>query len=97
MEKQLTLTEINERIKGFLFDSYLFGYDEDELQDESSFLELGILDSTGIIELLTFVECEFNIAVPDEDILPENLDSIWCISNYVYRRLSVVSDVAIGR
>jgi acyl carrier protein len=97
MEKKLTLAQITERIRSFLLDSYLFGYEKDELCNDSSFLELGILDSTGIMELITFVESEFNITVLDEDILPENIDSINFISSYVYRRLSTVSDVAVGR
>jgi acyl carrier protein len=97
MEKDFTLVQITGRIKEFLLESYLFGYDENELSNDLSFLELGILDSTGIMELVTFVESEFNINVLDEDILPENLDSIECISRYVYSRLNITSDVAVGR
>lgn len=97
MEKIITSEQISGRIRNFLLENYLFGYSEDELSDEASFLELGILDSTGIIELVAFVEREFNIEVLDYEILPENLDSIDCITRYVHSKLNPVSDVAIGR
>lgn len=97
MGKFITLDQISESIRKFLLENYLFGYGEGELCNDSSFLELGILDSTGIMELVTFVETEFKIQVLDEDILPENLDSIDCISRYVYSRLNATSDVAVGR
>lgn len=97
MDTKTTIKQITDRIRSFLLDNYLFGYAVDELSDDASFLELGILDSTGIIELITFVEREFNIEILDCEILPENLDSIECISHFVYGKLNPVSDVAVGR
>ena len=88
MNTETTINQVTEKIREFILENYLFGYDENELCNDSSFLEQGILDSTGIIELVTFVESEFNIEVLDCDILPENLDSINCISNYVYRKIN---------
>jgi acyl carrier protein len=55
--------------------------------DETSFLDEGILDSTGVMELVAFIETEFNIGVADEDIIPENLDSINSIVSYVNRAI----------
>lgn len=97
MESKIVIGQVAEKVRGFLLDNYLFGYGEDELSNESSFLELGILDSTGIIELVTFIEREFKIEVLDCEILPENLDSIDCISHYVYSKLNSAADVAAGR
>lgn len=91
MEKLIAIDVIMESIRKFLLENYLFGYEEEELRNDSSFLELGILDSTGIMELVTFVEEEFLIQISDEDILPENLDSIECISRYVYSKLNLTS------
>lgn len=88
MEKEITRTQIIERIREFIIENYLFGYDQNELCNDSSFLQLGILDSTGIVELVGFVEDEFNIEVMDSEILPENLDSIDFISSYVYRKVN---------
>ena len=88
MKAEITMKQINERIRNFILENYLFGYDENELSNDSSFLELGVLDSTGIIELVGFVENEFNIEVMDSEILPENLDSIDFISSYIYRKVN---------
>jgi acyl carrier protein len=97
MREKVTINQITERIRKFLLNNYLFGYDEDELMNDSSFLEFGVLDSTGIIELVTFVEEEFNIQVMDYEILPENLDSVNCVSQYIFSKLNAASDVAVGR
>lgn len=59
---------------------------ENEITDNLSFLELGVLDSTGIMELVTFIEREFKIKVEDQEIIPENLDSINSIVNLVVRK-----------
>ena len=53
-----------EKIKTFIVENFLFG-SEDGLKDETSFLEEGIIDSTGILELVTFLEEEFSIAIED--------------------------------
>ena len=82
-----TLQETENLIREFILENYLFGYEEKELWDELSLLEMGAIDSTGIIELVMFIEETFNIEVPDMEILPENMDSINCISHYVYNKL----------
>ncbi|MEL7657060.1 MAG: acyl carrier protein [Bacillota bacterium] len=67
-------------------ENYLFGIDSDELSDNSSFLDLGILDSLGILELIGFIEKEFGINVADTEILPENLDSVEFATSFVSRK-----------
>ena len=57
------------------------------LTDEASLLDSGIIDSTGILEVVSFLEAEFGIQVKDEEMLPENLDSIGNIARYVDRKL----------
>ena len=66
----------------FLFSDDGFGYD-----DDVSFLEEGIIDSVGIMELVTFVEDNFGFSVDDEDLIPDNFDSVEKLSNYIKRRL----------
>ena len=61
--------------KTFIIENFLFG-NADGLEDHTSFLEEGIMDSTGVLELITFLEEEFSIKVEDEELIPENLDSI---------------------
>ena len=73
------------RIRSFIIENFLFG-DDDSLKDETSFLEEGIVDSTGILELVAFVEQDFGIRVEDEELIPENLDSINNVVKYLGRK-----------
>lgn len=83
-----SLEAISKRIREFLFLNFLFGYQEDDLDDDASFLEFGLLDSTGILELIAFIEEEFEIDIDDTEIIPENMDSINKVSRFVSKRLS---------
>ena len=67
--------EIKSKIRNFIVENFLFG-SADELADDSSFLDGGIIDSTGVLELVEFLEEEFSISIDDEELVPENLDSI---------------------
>ena len=69
------MTETVNRIRAFIVENFLFGSD-DGFRDDISFLDDGIIDSTGILELVAFLEEEFDIIVEDEELVPENLDSI---------------------
>lgn len=69
------MSEFKDTIINFIIDNFLFG-DDEGLKDDISFLEEGIIDSTGILELITFLEEEFSIEIEDEEMIPENLDSI---------------------
>jgi acyl carrier protein len=88
MKGKFTLAEISQIIRSFLFENYLFGYDEKEFCNDSSFLEFGVLDSTGILELIVFIEGEFNIEITDMEIIPENMDSVNCVSRLVYKKIN---------
>ena len=88
MNETITLEQITQRIRGFLFENYLFGYDENEFGNDISFLNYGVLDSTGILELIIFIESEFSIEVSDAEILPENLDTVDCVSLLVYKKMN---------
>lgn len=74
-----------ELVRNFIVENFLFGNDEG-LTNETSFLEEGIIDSTGVLELVTFLEEKFEIAVGDEDMIPENLDSIVNVTNYIQNK-----------
>ena len=79
------MSETRDKIREFIVENFLFGSD-DGLTDETSFLDEGIIDSTGILELVNFLEEEFEIAVDDEELIPENLDSIKNDSDRIKRR-----------
>jgi acyl carrier protein len=70
-------------IREFIEMSFLFREDRVGLTDHESLLGAGLIDSTGILELVSYLESEFGIAVEDEEIVPENLDSVDQIAVYV--------------
>ena len=75
-----------QKIREFIVENFLFGSD-DGLENETSFLEGGIIDSTGILELVAYLEEQFGISVQDEELIPENLDSINNVVNFLQRKL----------
>ena len=77
-----------ETVRSSILENFLFDADENALNDDESFLKQGILDSTGILELVGWLESEFGIHVKDEELIPENLDSIKLIAAYINRKLS---------
>ena len=78
--------EHKQAIRDFVIENFLFG-EANGLKDDTSFLEEGIIDSTGILELVTFIEDEFSITVEDEELIPENLDSIGNVANFIQRKM----------
>jgi acyl carrier protein len=74
---------IKDAIKGFVIENFLFGDATHPLADTDSLIENGIIDSTGILELVAFIEDRYGIAVADADIVPANLDSLARISAFV--------------
>lgn len=79
----MELDEIKIKIKEYILENFLYSASNDKLADNDSFLEQGIVDSTGILELVAFIEETFPIKLSDEDLVPENLDSINKISNFI--------------
>ena len=73
-------------LRRYVLDNHLFTDDDAALQDADSFLETGILDSTGIMELILFIEETFQLKVTDDEMAPENLDSIDSLVAYVERK-----------
>jgi acyl carrier protein len=79
---------IEPAIRQFIEDNFLFRADQRKLVDTESLLDAGLIDSTGVLELVQFLETEFQFKMPDADIVPENLDSISAILAYVEGRLA---------
>jgi acyl carrier protein len=75
-----------QQIRDFIVQNFLFG-DAGKLDDSASMLDKGIIDSTGILEVVQFLEDTFKISVLDEELLPENLDSVTNIAAYLDRKL----------
>ncbi len=74
---------IETEIRRYILENFLFTDDESALRDDASFLEEGIVDSTGVLELVMYVEETFGIEVADEEIVPENFDSVEKLARYV--------------
>jgi acyl carrier protein len=77
-----------QKIRSYILENYLFTNDESALDSNDSFLDKGILDSTGILEVIHFLEDEFTIKIKDEEMMPENLDSVSRICQFVTRKQS---------
>lgn len=73
---------IENKIRAYVAENFLFG-DATQLGANDSFLDKGIIDSTGILEIVMFLEEEFGVKVADSEMLPENLDSIGNIVRFI--------------
>lgn len=76
---------LHESIRAFVVDNFLFG-EESGLKSNSSFLDEGIVDSTGILELVAFIEREYGIRIADDELVPENLDSIERVASFIEKK-----------
>ena len=80
------MTDNIPKIRAFIFENFLFDAKEDALQNEASFLEQGIIDSTGVLELVDWLEEEFDMTVEDEELIPENPDSVIVLAGFIARK-----------
>lgn len=79
---------LKSQIKKFIAENMLFSGDGFTHADDASLLDAGIIDSIGVMELVTFVGNAFKVTVPPEDIMPENFDSVQKLAAYVSRKQS---------
>lgn len=82
-----------QELRHYIIETFLLGQD-DGLADDSSFLEKGILDSTGVLELVAHLESAYGIKVSDDELLPDNLDSIDAICAFIDRKRTSAMPVA---
>lgn len=78
--------EIKASIRKYLAENVLLSGGIDDIRDDSSFLERNLLDSTGVLELVGFIEDNYQVKVGDDEIVPENLDSIDLVASYIARK-----------
>lgn len=81
-------TDVATLIRDYIAQNILFSDTGFDYSDDASFVEERIIDSLGIMELVMFIEQEFGVTVQDEDVTPENLDSVSRIASYVQRKLA---------
>jgi acyl carrier protein len=75
------------KVREFVVENFLFG-DGEALKDDTSFMEEGVIDSTGILELVFFLEETFGFSVEDDELVPDNMDCLQNIARYIDRKLS---------
>ena len=74
---------IEQQVRDYILENFLFTDNASALENDASFLDKGIIDSTGVLEMIFFLEQEFALKVADKEMIPENLDSVNNIVRYV--------------
>ena len=80
------MQDIKAQVRTYIVDNFIMGGNGAQFNDADSFMEKHIIDSTGFLELITYLEEAYGITVEDEEMLPENLDSLSAIEAYVLRK-----------
>ena len=88
MSEAVQSQDAQDRIAAFIVGNFLFGDESGAPAPDQSLLGSGIVDSTGILELIEFLESEFSISVGEDETTPENLDSLAALSGFVARKTS---------
>ena len=78
---------MRDELRRFITNNFLFGAEDSQFSDDESFLERGLIDSTGVLELVAFVEEQYGIRFQDDEITPENLDSINRLIQFLNKKL----------
>ena len=81
-------TQLEQAIRRFVVDTFLFGKGGESIGDQDSLLDRGIIDSTGVLELVKYIEGDFGIVVDDDDLVPANLDWIAGVAAFVRAKRS---------
>ena len=87
-EENMMSDDYVKKIREFIFENFLFDASEEDLDNDASFLEQGIIDSTGVLELVEWLEETFEFKIDDEELIPENLDSVNLIAAFIDRKKS---------
>ncbi len=80
------MQEVEKELREYVVGNFLFGRDDPTLQNGDSLMERGVVDSTGVLELIQHLEAKYGISVQDEELIPDNLDSIANLARFVVRK-----------
>jgi len=81
-----TLDDVRREVTTFIVNNFLFGNKADSPAPETSFIESGLIDSTGVLELVAHLEAKYGVSVADDEMVPSNLDSVANIAAFVVRK-----------
>jgi len=84
------MTDIERDVRGFITENFIL--DGEHLSGDASLTSNGVIDSMGVLELVMFIEERYAFRVPDQDTVPENLDSVDRIVRYVQSRVQHTHD-----
>lgn len=82
------MSDIKKQVKQYILDNFLMGGEPEKVTDNVSFIEKGIIDSTGVLELVSFIQETYKFRVEDAEMVPDNLDSLEKIERYVRGKLA---------
>ena len=80
------IPDLEQEIRNFVIDNFLFGEENGKLTNDDSLMEQGLIDSTGALELVTFLEGKYRIKIEDDELDPENLDSVNKLAQFIKRK-----------
>jgi acyl carrier protein len=83
------MTGYHRELRQYVVENFLFGQDDERLSNSGSLLEFGVIDSTGVMELVSFLEQRYHITIQDEELIPENLDSIDRLVRFLSHKLEL--------
>lgn len=89
------MEQLNSELREFIVKNFLFG-ESFTFSDNDSFLKNGIIDSTGVVELISFVEQRYGITVEDDEVVPDNLDSISTLCQFIERKTGVLQKETVN-
>jgi len=84
---------IQEKVSQFILNNFLMHESNIDLDINASLLEEGIIDSTGVLELVSFLESEFSVKITEDEIIPENLDTIENIVAFVEKKKNLLNRI----
>jgi len=80
------MDNIRNKVREFIFSNFMLARNQNELSDKDSLFDKGVLDSTSVLEMIGFIEETFAISIADEELIPENLDSIENLTAFIQRK-----------
>jgi acyl carrier protein len=80
---------VQQELRKFIFENFMFGTEDVQLSPDDSLVEKGLIDSTGVLELIAFIEKRYGIRIEDEEVIPENLDSINLLTRFIEKKMLV--------
>jgi acyl carrier protein len=90
----VSTSSVETRVRKFIADNFPLRAKPEAIDADESLMGAGVIDSAGVLELVEFVEAEFGLTIPFEDLVPENFDTIRNVTAYVSAHVATATDAA---